>query len=164
MEKCRRLIGAHTPIAPPRIKQDEFQTIIETLKETETVQPPPAGTSPKELLHKYLEDHIHGVPAVSDASFRSGSILIEDDFAYFTMEVFFNYLKNKEWKIKYEKTGRMLIEDFRAELGHLKRYPKKETDKKSHNPIRCIKIPMSFFEREEEQEEKISMKDKENIL
>ena len=58
----------------------------------------------------------------------------------------------------------MLIEDFRAELGHLKRYPKKETDKKSHNPIRCIKIPMSFFEREEEQEEKISMKDKENIL
>ena len=31
-----------------------------------------------------------------------------------------NYLKNKEWKIKYEKTGRMLIEDFRAELGHLK--------------------------------------------
>ena len=40
----------------------------------------------------------------------------------------------------------------------------KETDKKSHNPIRCIKIPMSFFEREEEQEEKISMKDKENIL
>ena len=39
MEKCRRLIGAHTPIAPPKIKQDEFQTIIETLK-TETVQPP----------------------------------------------------------------------------------------------------------------------------
>ena len=49
MEKCRRLIGAHTPIAPPRIKQDEFQTIIENLKETETVQPPPAGTSPKEF-------------------------------------------------------------------------------------------------------------------
>ena len=164
MEKCRRLIGAHTPIAPPRIKQDEFQTIIETLKETETVQPPPAGTSPKELLHKYLEDHIHGVPAVSDASFRSGSILIEDGFAFFTMEVFFNYLKNKEWKMKYEKTGRMMIEDFKAELGHLKRYPKKKTDKKPHNPIRVTKVPMSFFEREEEEVEVMPMADKDKIL
>ena len=29
------------------------------------MQPPPAGTSPKELLQKYLDEHIHGVPAVS---------------------------------------------------------------------------------------------------
>jgi len=164
MEKCRRLIGAHTPIAPPRIKQDEFQTIIENLKETETVQPPPLGTSPKELLHKYLEEHINGVPAVSATSFGSGSILKEDGFAYFTMDVFFNYLKNKEWKMKFEKTGRMLIEEFKSELGHLKRYPKKDTDKKSHNPIRCVKIPMTFFEREEEDVEEMPMQEKDNIL
>ena len=164
MEKCRRLIGAHTPIAPPRIKQDEFQTIIENLKETETVQPPPAGTSPKELLQKYLEEHIHGVPAVSATSFSSGSILKEEGFAYFTMDVFFNYLKNKEWKMKFEKTGRMLIEEFKAELGHLKRYPKKDTDKKSHNPIRCVKIPLSFFEKEEDEVEIISMQEKDKIL
>ena len=164
MEKCRRLIGAHTPIAPPRIKQDEFQTIIENLKETETVQPPPLGTSPKELLHKYLEEHINGVPEVSATSFGSGSILKEDGFAYFTMDVFFNYLKNKEWKMKFEKTGRMLIEEFKSELGHLKRYPKKDTDKKSHNPIRCVKIPMTFFEREEEDAEEMPMQEKDNIL
>ncbi len=164
MEKCRRLIGSHTPIAPPRIKQDEFQTIIENLKETETVQPPPLGTSPKELLHKYLEEHINGVPAVSATSFGSGSILKEDGFAYFTMDVFFNYLKNKEWKMKFEKTGRMLIEEFKSELGHLKRYPKKDTDKKSHNPIRCVKIPMTFFEREEEDVEEMPMQEKDNIL
>ena len=164
MEKCRRLIGAHTPLAPPRIKQDEFQIIMENLKETETVQPPPLGTSPKELLQKYLEEHINGVPAVSATSFSSGSILKEDGFAYFTMDVFFNYLKNKEWKMKFEKTGRMLIEEFKAELGHLKRYPKKDTDKKSHNPIRCVKIPLSFFEREEEEVEIISMQDKDKIL
>ena len=164
MEKCRRLIASHTPIAPPRIKQDEFQSIIEKLKETETVQPPPAGTSPKELLHKYLDEHIHGVPAVSAASFSSGSVLKEEGFAYFTMEVFFNYLKNKEWKMKYEKTGRMLIEEFKSELGHLKRYPKKDTDKKSHNPIRCVKIPLSFFSREEEDVEILDRKDKDQIL
>jgi hypothetical protein len=164
MEKCRRLVASHTPIAPPRIKQDEFQVIIEKLKETETVQPPPAGTSPKEILQKYLEEHIHGVPAISATSFSSGSVLKEDGFAYFTMEVFFNYLKNKEWKMKYEKTGRMLIEEFKAELGYLKRYPKKDTDKKSHNPIRCIKIPMSFFERDEEDVEIIDMKNKGDIL
>ena len=128
------------------------------------MQPPPAGTSPKEILHKYLEEHIHGVPAISATSFSSGSILKEEGFAYFTMEVFFNYLKNKEWKMKYEKTGRMLIEEFKAELGYLKRYPKKDTDKKSHNPIRCIKIPMSFFERNEEEVEIIDMKNKEDIL
>ena len=40
------------------------------------------------------------------------------------IDLFFNYLKNKEWKMKYEKTGRMLIEEFKAELGYLKRYPK----------------------------------------
>ena len=80
------------------------------------------------------------------------------------MEVFFNYLKNKEWKIKYEKTGRMLIEEFKAELGYLKRYPKKDTDKKSHNPIRCIKIPLSFFPREEEDVEILDRKDKDQIL
>ena len=164
MEKCRRLIASHTPIAPPRIKQDEFQSIIEKLKETETVQPPPAGTSPKELLQKYLDEHIHGVPAVSAASFSSGSVLKEEGFAYFTMEVFFNYLKNKEWKMKYEKTGRMLIEEFKSELGYLKRYPKKDTDKKSHNPIRCIKIPLSFFPREEEDVEILDRKDKDQIL
>ena len=80
------------------------------------------------------------------------------------MDVFFNYLKNKEWKMKFEKTGRMLIEEFKAELGHLKRYPKKDTDKKSHNPIRCVKIPLSFFEKEEDEVEIISMQEKDKIL
>ena len=164
MEKCRRLIASHTPIAPPRIKGDEFQTILDTLKQSETVQPPPPGTSPKELLKKYLEDHIYGVPAVSDASFKSGSVLIEDGFAYFTMEVFFNYLKNKEWKMKIERTGRMLIEEFKAELGHQKRYPKKEKDKRSNNPTRCVKIPMTFFERLEEEVEILPMKNKSEVM
>lgn len=164
MEKCRRLIASHTPIAPPRIKGDEFQIILDSLKESETVQPPPPGTSPKELLKKYLEDHINGVPAVSNASFKSGSILLEDGFAYFTMEVFFNYLKNKEWKIKIERTGRMLIEEFKAELNHQKRYPKKEGDQKSNNPIRCVKVPMTFFEKQEEETEIISMQKKSEIM
>ena len=58
----------------------------------------------------------------------------------------------------------MLIEEFKAELGYIKRYPKKDTDKKSHNPIRCIKVPMTFFERNEEEVEIIDMKSKEGIL
>ena len=66
--------------------------------------------------------------------------------------------------MKYEKTGRMLIEEFKAELGYLKRYPKKETDKKSHNPIRCIKIPLSFFPREEEDVEIFQCKTKINTV
>ena len=54
--------------------------------------------------------------------------------------------------------------EFKAELGYLKRYPKKDTDKKSHNPIRCIKIPLSFFPREEEDVEILDRKDKDQIL
>ena len=41
---------------------------------------------------------------------------------------------------------------------------KKETDKKSHNPIRCVKIPLSFFEKEEEDVEIIPMQEKDKIL
>ena len=28
----------------------------------------------------------------------------------------FNYLKNKEWKMKFEKTVRMLIEELKSEM------------------------------------------------
>ena len=71
--------------------------------------------------------------AVSDTSFRNGSTLIDDGYAYFVLEPFFNHLKNKEWKIKLTKTGRMMEDFFKAELSVSKRYPKKDSDTKSNN-------------------------------
>ena len=163
-EKLRRLIGAHTPIPPPRIKGDDMQNILDNLWQGMKTEKAPPGTSPKEILHKHLDDYIHGVPAVSDASFRSGSTLIDDGFAYFVFDPFYNFLKNKEWKSKIDRTGQMMMDFFGAELRSLKRYPKKETEKKSHNPVRCVKISMMHFEREENPVEIISMKSKKDIL
>mgnify|MGYP003126954535 FL=1 len=163
-EKLRRLIGAHTPIPPPRLKNDDMQNILDNLWQGMKTEKAPPGTSPKEILHKHLDDYIHGVPAVSDASFRSGSTLIDDGYAYFVFDPFYNFLKNKEWKSKIDRTGQMMMDFFEAELRSLKRYPKKETEKKSHNPVRCVKISMRFFEREENQIEIITMKSKKDIL
>ena len=164
-EKLRRLIGAHTPVPPPRIKDDDMQTVLDTLWQGMKIEKAPPGTSPKEILHKHLEDYVYGVPAVSDAAFRSGSTLIDTDgFAYFVYDPFYNFLKNKEWKNKIDKTGQMLIDFFKAELGHGKRYPKKPTQKKSNNPVRCVKIPMSNFKKEENEIEILPMKSKKDIL
>ena len=126
-EKLRRLIGAHTPIPPPRIKGDDMQNILDNLWQGMKTEKAPPGTSPKEILHKHLDDYIHGVPAVSDASFRSGSTLIDDGYAYFVFDPFYNFLKNKEWKSKIDRTGQMMMDFFNAELRSLKRYPKKES-------------------------------------
>ena len=164
-EKLRRLIGAHTPVPPPRIKDDDMQTVLDTLWQGMKIEKAPPGTSPKEILHKHLEDYVYGVPAVSDAAFRSGSTLIDTDgYAYFVYDPFYNFLKNKEWKNKIDKTGQMLIDFFKAELGHGKRYPKKPTQKKSNNPVRCVKIPMSNFTKEENEIEILPMKSKKDIL
>jgi len=164
-EKLRRLIGAHTPIPPPRIKGDDMQTVLDTLWQGMKTEKAPPGTSPKEVLHKHLEDYIHGVPAVSDAAFRSGSTLIDTDgFAYFVFDPFYNFLKNKEWKAKIDRTGQMLMDFFDAELRHPKRYPKKATEKKSNNPVRCIKVSMNYFDKEENEIEILPMKSKKDIL
>ena len=62
----------------------------------------------------------------------------------------------------------MLIDFFKAELGHGKRYPKKptqkKTEKKSNNPVRCIKISMKYFTKEENEIEILPMKSKKDIL
>jgi hypothetical protein len=98
-------------------------------------------------------------------AFRSGSTLIDTDgFAYFVFDPFYNFLKNKEWKAKIDRTGQMLMDFFEAELRHPKRYPKKATEKKSNNPVRCIKISMKYFDKEENEIEILPMKSKKDIL
>ena len=115
-DRLRTLIAAHTPIFPPRVTNKDYQIIMENLYETQNVESPPPGTSDKELLQKHLEEYVTGVQAVSDTSFRNGSTLIDDGYAYFVLEPFFNHLKNKEWKIKLTKTGRMMEDFFKAEF------------------------------------------------
>ena len=90
--------------------------------------------------------------------------LLEVVVYYFVFDPFYNYLKNKEWKSKIDRTGQMMIDIYDSKLRDLKRYPKKETEKKSHNPVRCVKISMSYFPREENKIETLPMKKREDIL
>ena len=39
-----------------------------------------------------------------------------------------------------------------------------KTEKKSHNPVRCVKIALSHFPREENKVELVPMKKREDIL
>ena len=39
-----------------------------------------------------------------------------------------------------------------------KRYPKKDSDSKSNNPVRCVKISMGYFDEEEKGAKYIRMK------
>ena len=58
----------------------------------------------------------------------------------------------------------MMQDFFQAELSVSKRYPKKDSDSKSNNPVRCVKISMGYFDEEENELEILDMKDKEDIL
>ena len=82
-----------------------MQTVLDTLWQGMKIQRKLLQVHhQKKILHKHLEDYVHGVPAVSDAAFRSGSTLIDTDgFAYFVFDPFYNFLKNKEWKAKIDR-------------------------------------------------------------
>ena len=91
--------------------------------QTQKIVQPPVGTSPKEKLHDVLHAKINGPRATSDAAFKTGSVLIENDYAFFKFDKFFDKLKAKNWKYSEDKTGRMMqviyqdceIEFFRTE-------------------------------------------------
>ena len=55
------------------------------------------GTSPKEKLHDVLHTKINGPKATTDAAFKTGSVLIEEGYAYFKFDKFFDRLKAKDW-------------------------------------------------------------------
>ena len=106
--------------------------VLEALYATQKVVHPPIGTSPKEKLHDVLHAKINGPRATSDAAFKTGSVLIENDFAFFKFDKFFDKLKSKDWKYNEGKTGRMMqvtYKDCEIEFLEQKRYPSKKEGK-----------------------------------
>jgi hypothetical protein len=151
-------------VPPPRIKQDEFQAILNELYDGMKVENPPAGTSPKEILQRHIFDYLHGVQAISDTSFKAGSVLKDEGDAFFVFTPFYEFLKTREWKTKIDRTAHWMKEWFGAEHQVQKRYPKKDTEKTSNNPVRCTKISMTKFKKEERKIEELNIKGKENIF
>ncbi len=58
------------------------------------------------------------------------------------LTLFYNFLKNKEWKAKIDRTGQMLMDFFDAELNILKDILRKQL-KKNLQPCKMYK---SFYE------------------
>ena len=147
--KRRNAISKAAGFFPPLIKGEEEQTVMDALYATQKTVQPPVGTSPKEKLHDVLHAKINGPKATSDAAFKTGSVLIEGDYAYFKFDKFFDKLKTKNWKYNEDKTGRMMqvtYQECEIEFLEQKRFPSKQQGKYNSSTKNVIQINTKTFE------------------
>jgi hypothetical protein len=168
LDNIRAIIGAAADMIPPKIKQNEFQDILDTLFPPKLTTPPPKGTSDEELLEEYLSKYLHGPKAGTYAAFKTGAVLIEGSHAYFVYSSFFDSLKNKEWKMDRKITAEQMTKLFDAKFGVSKRFPKKEGDTNSYNPINVTVVSLDKFPEllsdEQPKPEIVKTKTKEQIF
>jgi hypothetical protein len=160
----RKQVATQLGIFLPKIKDKDYSLIMKVLFDNIESQKPPAGTTNKEKLFRYIKEYIHQVPATSHASFASGATFLKDDKAYFVYEKFHDFLRRKDWRIDDSKTGSWMKKWFKAEFGKRPRYPKTETQKQSNPQVECVAVPVELFKKEEAPDELITMLDKEDIL
>jgi len=147
--KRRNAIAKAAGFLPPLIKGDAEQTVMDELYKTQTTVSPPIGTSPKEKLHDVLHTKINGPKATTDAAFKTGSVLIEEGYAYFKFDKFYDRLKAKDWKYKEEKTGRMMESIYKScdvQFLDQKRFPTKEKGKYTASVKNVVQINIKDFE------------------
>jgi len=147
--KRRNAIAKAAGFLPPLIKGDDEQKVMEELYKTQTKVQPPIGTSPREKLHDVLHAKINGPRAVNDAAFKSGSVLIEGEYAFFKFEKLYDRLKAKDWKYKEEKTGRIMQHTYREcaiQFLEQKRFPTKEKGRHNSSTKNVVQINIKSFE------------------
>ena len=147
--KRRNAIAKAAGFPPPLIKGDEEQVVLEALYATQKIVQPPIGTSPKEKLHDVLHAKINGPRATNDAAFKTGSVLVEDDYAFFKFDKFFERLKAKDWKYKEEKTGRIMETTYREcgiEFLEQKRFPATKKGEYNASVKNVVQINIKAFE------------------
>ena len=147
--KRRNAISKYAGFPPPMIKSNDDQKVLEDLYRTLTVQDPPIGTTPKEKLHDVLHAKINGPKAMNDASFKSGTVLIEDGYAYFKFDKFYDKLRSKNWKHGEDKTGVMMKTNYKKcdiQFLEQKRYPTKEKGKYNTPTKNIVMISIEEFE------------------
>jgi len=147
--KRRNAISKAAGFLPPLIKGDREQTVMDELYKTQTKVQPPIGTSPREKLHDVLHAKINGPRATNDAAFKTGSVFIEGEYAFFKFEKLYDRLKAKDWKYKEEKTGRIMEHTYReCEIQFLeqKRFPSKEAGRYNSSTKNVVQINLKSFE------------------
>ena len=148
--KRRNAIAKYAGFPPPIIRGSDDQKVLEDLYRTLDVQAPPIGTTPKEKLHDQLHQKINGAKAQNDVSFKSGGVLIDDDYAYFKFTNFYNKLKTNGWKYPEDKTGVMIREYYDkcdVEFIEEKRFPSQEKGKYNTPTKHLVKISAKKFEK-----------------
>ena len=147
--KRRNAISKAAGFLPPLIKGEEEQRVMDDLYKTQKAISPPKGTSPKEKLHDVLHAKINRPKATNDAAFKSGSVLIEGEYAFIKLEKFYDRLRSKDWKYKEEKTGRIMEYTYReCEIQFLdqKRFPSKEAGRYNSSTKNVVQINIKSFE------------------
>ena len=112
--------------------------------------PPPIGTTPREKLHDNLYQKITGPEAKNDASFKSGTTLLQEGYAYFKFDMFYKKLKNKGWRYPEDKTGSMMLKIYKdCEIDFLdqKRFPTKEKGRHNSPTKNVVVIAIKKFEK-----------------
>ena len=167
-EEIRSIIAAAADFVPPKVKSNEFQEVLDSLFPPKEELLPPKGTTPDEQLEEYLRDFVNGPQAKSNASFKSGAVLVEGDHVYFKYQSFYNTLKNKDWKEDKSKTAEKIIHigggKLKTKINVPKRFPKKPGEKESHDPIDVIQMPMEKFKIKSIKPEVIPVKSKKDIF
>jgi len=167
-EEIRSIIAAAADFVPPKVKSNEFQEVLDNLFPPKEELLPPKGTTPDEQLEEYLKDYVNGPQAKSNAAFKTGAVLIEGDHAYFKYQSFYNSLKSKDWRENKSKTAEKIIQigggKEKTEINVPKRFPKKQGEKESHDPIDVIRIPVDKFKIKQSKPEIMSVKSKKDIF
>jgi hypothetical protein len=148
--KRRNSIAKYAGFVPPLQKGADDQKILDGLFKTQKVMPPPVGTTPREKLHDNVYQKITGPEAKNDASFKTGTTLIQDGYAYFKFDVFYKKLKNKGWRYQEDKTGSMMLKIYKdCEIDFLdqKRFPTKEKGKHNSPTKNVVMISIKQFEK-----------------
>ena len=172
-KEMRQLLMEQAHLVPPTIKANDFYTIIKNLFEETKIEilEPAQGTNPADVLREHIRRYINEPQAKRYTSFKSGRPLLDDDYAYFTYNSFYDDLKTFEWRESPAKTSLMIKRLFpsknpeeQAKFDHTKRFPGKDSDNKPFPPLKTLRIPLKYFEEEEVVDDDVEFESEENIV
>ena len=154
--ELRALIAAHTSIVPPPLKPKDFQDLISGLWAEMNVETPDPDSQPAGILFRITKDFLNDAKAITYSSFKTGSVLVENNKAYFLFNKYYDELKRHEWKIDEAETRTMIYEIFKASAIQKRIF--------KSNAVRCIEIDMKPFEQDEPPKEILEFEDKDEIV
>ena len=153
--RLRALIAEHTNIVPPPIKAKDFQDIVSDLWSQLNVETPDPESQPAGILFRHLRDYLNDVRTTTLNGFKSGSVFVDSEKAYFLFHKFYEELKRNEWRMDENETKTMVIDVFKAE---------KVQKKINKSAVRCISVDMKQFEEDEPPSEILEFEKEEDIV